>query len=344
MWYDSLLENDQLPDGLLRRGIRGLNRQRLQEETAPEVESQQAKLMRFIAQLKSGPVAIHTRDANQQHYEVPTAFFQSVLGPRMKYSSCVWPAGISSLAAAEEEMLALTCRRAGIQDGQQVLDLGCGWGSFSLYAAEKFPGSHFTGVSNSRSQKEFIDAAARARGLANVTIVTADINAFEPGRTFDRIVSVEMLEHVRNYETLFARIASWLQPDGRMFAHIFCHRELAYAFEADGDNDWMARHFFTGGIMPSAGLFHYFQRDLTLVDQWAVNGTHYEKTCNAWLANMDASRAAILPVFEATYGADQAVKWWSYWRIFFMACAELFGHRDGNEWFVAHYLFQPARG
>ena len=338
MWYSTLLEKNILPDAVIRSGIRRLLATRLRQESAGGVEHQRRRLMELVASLARSPVAIHTREANQQHYEVPSAFFQRVLGPRLKYSSCLWEAALD-LGEAEDHMLETTARRADIADGQDVLDLGCGWGSFSLYAAGRFPRARIFGVSNSRTQKEFIEARARALGLSNVRIVTADVNEFEPDQSFDRIVSVEMLEHVRNYRSLFRRIAGWMRPDARFFAHVFCHATLAYTFEVDGDHDWMARHFFTGGLMPSSDLFHFFQDDLRLEHQWSVNGRHYERTLNEWLARMDAARAELFPLFLETYGQDQAATWWSHWRLFFIACAELFGYRGGEEWHVAHYLF-----
>lgn len=335
-----LMERDLIPDVVLRWGIRRLLRQRLQQEKAKSA-GQPDPVARFMAELRASPIAVNTAEANAQHYEVPTEFFLRVLGPCRKYSSCLWEAGTPDLAASEVAMLDLTIQRAGIAEGQHVLDLGCGWGSFSLYAASRFPGARFTAVSNSRTQKAYIDDEARRRGLSNLEVVTCDINAFAPGRTFDRMVSVEMLEHVRNYDVLFGRIASWLKPDGRMFVHVFCHDRYAYPFETDGDNDWMARYFFTGGIMPSADLLPRFDRDLVCLQQWPVNGTHYAKTLEAWLVNMDQARAELMPLFRKAYGDDQALKWWVYWRIFFMACAELFNFRGGREWYVSHYLFAP---
>jgi cyclopropane-fatty-acyl-phospholipid synthase len=210
-----------------------------------------------------------------------------------------------------------------------------------LYAAPRYPNARFTAVSNSRTQKAFIDAEAARRGLTNLQVITCDINAFAPTQRFDRIVSVEMLEHVRNYDTLFARLRTWLQPDGRLFVHVFCHDRFAYPFEVNGDNDWMARYFFTGGIMPSADLLPRFDRDVVCLEKWMVNGTHYAKTLEAWLVNMDAARKELMPLFRETYGAQQALKWWVYWRIFFLACAELFNFREGKEWYVSHYLFAP---
>jgi cyclopropane-fatty-acyl-phospholipid synthase len=335
-----MMERDLLPDSVLRWGIRRLLRERLKQE-AVSAGRYTDPVAAFMAELRTSPVAIHTVDANAQHYEVPTDFFLRVLGPCRKYSSCLWEEPVRTLAESEIAMLDLTSKRAQLVDGQQVLDLGCGWGSFSLYAAPRYPNARFTAVSNSRTQKAFIDAEAARRGLTNLQVITCDINAFAPTQRFDRIVSVEMLEHVRNYDTLFARLRTWLQPDGRLFVHVFCHDRFAYPFEVNGDNDWMARYFFTGGIMPSADLLPRFDRDVVCLEKWMVNGTHYAKTLEAWLVNMDAARKELMPLFRETYGAQQALKWWVYWRIFFLACAELFNFREGKEWYVSHYLFAP---
>ncbi|HMP74914.1 MAG TPA: cyclopropane-fatty-acyl-phospholipid synthase family protein [Kiritimatiellia bacterium] len=331
-----LIEKEWIPDFLLRRGIRRLLAQRLEQEAA-----RAGQLDAFIAELKSSPIAIHTQDANQQHYEVPTAYFKAALGPRLKYSSCLWDDQTPDLAAAEERMLALTCERAQLAPGQDILELGCGWGSLSLYMAERFPAARVTAVSNSRTQKEYIDAEAKRRGLTNLTIITSDMNDFATDARFDRVVSVEMFEHMRNYEELLRRIRGWLKPDGRLFVHIFCHERFAYPFETDGDNDWMARYFFTGGIMPSFDLLSRFDRDLVQIDAWKVNGVHYARTLEAWLQRQDTQRATLWPLFVQTYGADHAQKWWVYWRLFYLACAELFAYRGGAEWYVGHYLFKP---
>jgi cyclopropane-fatty-acyl-phospholipid synthase len=342
MWYDKLIEQDKVPDFLLRKGIRKLLKQRLADENKGGVEAQQAYLISLIEHLKASPIAVNTADANQQHYEVPTPFYQYCLGKNLKYSSGYWKDGVTDINTSEDDMLELTCQRAGLQNGQHVLELGCGWGSLSLYMAAKFPQSTFKVVSNSRTQKIFIDQAANERGIKNLTVITADMNTFTITEQFDRIVSVEMFEHMRNYQLLMKKVASFLKPDGKVFIHIFTHKEYAYLFEVKDDTDWMSKYFFTGGIMPSDDLLFYFNDDLTVENHWHVSGTHYAKTSEAWLKNMDAHKTEIMPLFETTYGKDQAVKWWVYWRIFYMACAELWNYNQGNEWIVSHYLFHKT--
>jgi cyclopropane-fatty-acyl-phospholipid synthase len=334
----SLLEKDLLPDWLIRVGIRRLLRQRLREITQPDPAAQVAQ---FAAALRAMPVAINTAESKEQHYEVPTAFYQRCLGPRLKYSSCFYERGDESLAQAEERMLALTGERARLADGQAVLELGCGWGSLTLWMAEKYPRSRITGVSHSRTQRAHILAEAGRRGLANVEIITCDMNDFDPAPGgFDRVVSVEMFEHMKNWPRLMAGVARWLKPGGMFFAHVFTHVRFAYHFEVRDESDWMSRYFFTGGMMPAHGLFPCFQDDLQLVEEWKVNGRHYAQTAEHWLQNMDAHRAEIMPLFVQTYGAGSAVKWWAYWRVFYLACAELWWFHGGEEWLVSHYLFR----
>lgn len=341
---DTLLERNLLPDPLIRLGIRRLLAQRLRAETAADPAEQDRRLAVFAASLRVQPVAINTEESKAQHYEVPTAFYQRVLGPRLKYSCCWFERGDESLAHAEEAMLRICAERARLADGQDVLELGCGWGSLSLWLAERFPRSRITAVSHSRTQKQFIDAQAKGRGLANLSVVTRDMNDFDAAPNhFDRVVSIEMFEHMKNWPQLLQSIARWLKPDGLFFLHIFAHSRLAYHFVARDGSDWMSRHFFTGGMMPSDQLLSRFQDDLVLREHWRVNGRHYQRTAELWLENMDRRRRELLPLLAAAYGAGQATRWWAYWRVFFMSCAELFGHRGGEVWHVSHYLMsKPA--
>jgi len=332
-----MLETGLVPDWLIRIGIRRTITARLREEAAPDDAQARVRKAQFVAARSVGPLAIDTRSANAQHYEVPTAFYQHVLGRHLKYSSAFWDEGETSLDAAEARMLSLCAERAQLADGQRILELGCGWGSLSLWMARQYPRSEIVAVSNSRTQKAFIDEQARSEGLRNLTIVTADINDFAPEGTFDRVVSVEMFEHLRNWRELFARIARWLKPDGSLFFHIFSHRTYAYTYEVRDSSDWMAAHFFTGGIMPSDDLPTHFTQDLKVREHWVVGGQHYQQTAEAWLARMDQSRSAIMPILADTYGAEDARRWWIRWRVFFMACAELWGWRRGEEWVVSHY-------
>jgi cyclopropane-fatty-acyl-phospholipid synthase len=333
-------ELGRVPDGLVRAGIRALLRERLSELPLGSAGDAQASTRSFVAKMDQGPIALVPRKANEQHYEVPAAFFAGVLGPRHKYSACHWADDKQSLEQAELDSIAETCRRAGLRDGMRVLELGCGWGSISLWAAENYPNSEFLAVSNSGSQRAHIEAEATRRSLHNLRVITCDMNDFATDERFDRVISIEMFEHMRNHRLLFERIHGWLVPGGRFFMHIFCHRDVPYAFEDRGPGDWMTRHFFSGGMMPSDDLPLRFQDRLKLVDRWRWNGRHYERTLNAWLANMDRNRGALFPLIERTYGKAAAPVWWGRWRIFFMACAELFGFDDGEQWWVSHYLFE----
>ncbi len=334
-----LCERGLIPDALTRYGIRRLCTQRLRDEGADDAVAAWSRFRGLLDELRKSPVAIETAAANEQHYEVPARFFELCLGKRLKYSSCYYPRGDESLDQAEEAMLALYGERAELADGQHILELGCGWGSFTLWMAERFPNARITGVSNSHSQRKHILARAAERGLGNVEIITCDVNQLQLDARFDRAVSIEMFEHMRNYATLLERISSWLNPGGKLFVHIFCHRELMYPFETEGDDNWMGRYFFTGGLMPSADTLLHFQSHLTLEQQWRLSGTHYEKTSNHWLHNQDRNREEVMRVLTAAYGEKDAAIWHQRWRMFWMACAELFGYRDGNEWLVAHYRF-----
>ena len=335
-----LAERGLVPDALMRHGIRRLCAQRLREEQVDGPAGQARRYQQLIDELRTSPVAIHTDAANTQHYELPADFFKLCLGRQLKYSGCYYPTGRETLDQAEAAMLELTGLRAELMDGQRILELGCGWGSLTLWMAERYPSARITAVSNSASQRQHIQAQCRARGLLNVEVITCDVNTLElPPSAFDRCVSVEMFEHMRNYQDLLARIGSWLRPGGKLFVHLFAHRSLMYPFETEGADNWLGRHFFTGGIMPSVDTLLWFQRDLRIQARWLVDGRHYERTANHWLANQDAQRADVMQVLEQAYGAPLAGLWFHRWRMFWMACAELFGYQDGQAWMVAHYRF-----
>ena len=335
-------ERGWLPDWLVRAGIRSLLRERLRGLGATSGDGPDPQRSRHLAAMRAGPIAPVPDAANVQHYEVPAGFFERVLGPRLKYSCGWWPAGVSTLAEAEESMLQLTTERAGVADGMRLLDLGCGWGSWSIWVAEAFPNVDVVAVSNSAGQRRYIEQEAVRRGLRNVTVVTADMNTFEPDGTFDRVVSVEMFEHMRNYERLLARIRSWLRSDGKLFVHIFCHRRFAYFFEDATSGDWMARHFFTGGMMPSNDLLFGVQGDLEVESHWRVSGREYQRTAEAWLRNLDRDRPKIERLLEASGSVVPGRVAVERWRLFFLACAELFGSENGEEWLVSHYLLRPS--
>lgn len=335
------VEAGRVPDTMIRMGIRRLLRQRLDslERDQPDIIAREEQ--EFSAMCSGGAIAEHPELANKQHYEVPSGFFEAVLGPRLKYSCCYFSCEETTLADAEESALLITAHHAGLQDGQQVLELGCGWGSLSLWMAEHYPNSRITAVSNSASQRNHIEARARERGLKNLSVRTADMNEFTTKDVFDRVVSVEMFEHMRNHEELLRRISQWLKPDGRLFVHIFCHRSRSWLFEDRGPDDWMARQFFSGGMMPALTLLPRYQSNLQIVKQWQWSGRHYEQTCNAWLSRLDSAGEEALSELTRVYGPEMAPVQLQRWRIFFMSCAELFGFRDGTEWMVTHLLFEP---
>jgi len=334
-----LTESGYVPDSLVRHGIRKLLRQRLQEIQASDIAKMAEKQSAFIEAMDNSEIALLPQMANEQHYEVPQAFYQHVLGAHGKYSCCYWQKDENSLVAAEQAGLEQTCDHAGISDGMNILELGCGWGSLTLWIANNYPGCAITAVSNSQSQGEYIRTKSIELGLENIEVITSDMNDFDTDKKFDRVVSVEMFEHMRNYRTLFKRIHGWLAPDGKFFMHIFVHRNAPYLFEDKDNSDWMSRLFFSGGMMPSDDLPMFFQDELKIEKRWRWDGSHYQKTAEAWLQNLDNNRDQVWPLLENTYGRDFAKMWFMRWRMFFLAVSELFGYRDGNEWFVSHYLF-----
>jgi cyclopropane-fatty-acyl-phospholipid synthase len=352
---DTVIDRGAVPDPLLRRVIRLLLSRRRAAITAGSVEDRDARQRDLLRALAAAPVAIDTVQANEQHYEVPTGFFALMLGPHLKYSSGYWPAGVETLAEAEEAMLVLTAARAGLADGQDVLELGCGWGSLTLWMASTYPSSRIVAVSNSRTQREYIEQEAAARGLANVQVLTGDVNRLGAGAgpnggagehaevvrpdAFDRVVSVELFEHVRNHGLLTERIATWLRPGGALFVHVFSHRLDAYPFEEGGDADWMARHFFTGGLMPSHDLLLMSVRDLAIEERWAVSGMHYARTLRAWLQRLDAGRERAIELLADAGGPTDPRAAFARWRVFTIACEELFAFAGGDEWHVSHYRF-----
>lgn len=337
------VEQGFVPDAMTRMAIRRLCRERLRKPNIGLGVLADSSRAAFLESMRSGPIALVPDMANRQHYELPAEFFAAVLGPRRKYSCCYFPNDSSTLDQAEEAALSVTCQRAEVADGQEILELGCGWGSLSLWMAERFPHSRITAVSNSAPQRHFIEALAASCELSNLRVVTADMNDFSPGKqTFDRVISVEMFEHMRNYERLLDQIESWLTPDGKLFVHVFCHRSLAYPFETDGAANWMGRHFFTGGIMPSSDLLKQFDRAMTVTRQYSWSGRHYQRTAEAWLANLDARRNEVLRILATVYGAAQARRWLYRWRMFFLAVSELFGYGGGDEWHVAQYVMEPV--
>ncbi len=325
-------ERIPLPDAVIRTSVSALCARTATRLAANDAETD----ARFAREMAKRAIAEDTEAANTQHYEVPAAFFALALGPNRKYSSCFYNNAGSTLQEAEEEALRQTVEHANLADGQAILELGCGWGSLSLWMARQFPKSSIVAVSNSNSQREYIEAQVVARKLTNLKIVTQDMNVFEPGKTFNRIVSVEMFEHMMNWRELLTRAREWLKPDGRLFMHIFTHRTGTYLFDRSDREDWIAQHFFTGGVMPSHHLVRQYADLFTVEKEWRWSGTHYERTANDWLVNFDRHRDQIEQIFQPVYGRDTRL-WMRRWRWFFLATAGLFGHSDGDEWGVSHY-------
>ncbi|XP_078432110.1 (S)-coclaurine N-methyltransferase-like isoform X3 [Wolffia australiana] len=334
------LERNLLPDLVVRRLTRILLASRLRAEYRPSAELQLSDLLGFVDELKRMPIAVETEKPKAQHYEVPTSFFKLVLGKNLKYSCCYYPENSCTLDDAEDRMLEIYCTRAQVKDGQSILDVGCGWGSLSLFIAKKFKNCKVTGICNSATQKAHIEERCRELQLSNVNIIVADISKFEMEAAFDRVISIEMFEHMKNYKLLLKKLSSWMKEDALLFVHYFCHKNVTYHFEDINEDDWITRYFFTGGTMPSANLLLYFQDDVAVVNHWLVNGKHYAQTSEDWLKKMDENATVIRPIMESTYGRDEATKWTVYWRTFFIAVAELFGYNNGEEWMVAHFLFK----
>ncbi|KAL8882787.1 MAG: hypothetical protein Q9198_000280 [Flavoplaca austrocitrina] len=335
------LDGGYLPQTFIRYGIRSQLRSRNRAIAFTSLEDSYRSKMQYVEALRTRPMALETATANAQHYEVGTGVLQACLGPRMKYSCSLYPTGSETLGQAEIEMLDTYVDKAELKDGMSILDLGCGWGSAALYFAEIFPHSQITAFSNSKSQKKYIDQQAVSKGMVNLHVITGDIidYEFDAGK-YDRVVSIELFEHMKNYDLLMAKVARSLKAGGKLFVHIFNHQTTPYDFE-DG---WMSTHFFAGGTMPSADLLHYFQKDLTLTKQWWISGKHYAKTCEDWLEKLCNNKSSIWPHLEATYGTEQASTWFQRWKIFYMACAELFAFEGGDTWGVSHYLFVKASG
>ncbi|KAK4398055.1 (S)-coclaurine N-methyltransferase [Sesamum angolense] len=336
----ALLDRNLLPDAFVRCITRLLLARRLRSAYRSLADTRLSDLLHFVHSLREMTIAIDTEKPKSQHYEVPTAFFKLVLGKHLKYSCCFFPNKRSTLEDAEKAMLELYCERSQMEDGHSVLDIGCGWGALSLYLAEKYPNSQIKGICNSTTQKAHIEEQCRDLELKNVEIIVADISTFDMEASCDRILSIGMFEHMKNYHNLLKKISRWMKPNGLLFVEYFCHKTFAYHFEVDNEDDWMGRYFFTGGTMPSSNLLLYFQEDVSIINHWLVNGKHYAQTSEEWLKRMDQNRSAIKPIMESTYGKDSMVKWMAYWRVFFIATAELFGYSNGDEWMVSHFLFK----
>ena len=339
MWFNPLLARGLIPDWILRRGVRSQGKERLNMMNKVDSRKEYSK---FINEASTGNIAVNTDDANNQHYEVDSEFFKYCLGKNLKYSCCFWDDSTLDLDSAEDNMLEIYSKRAEITDGLNILDIGCGWGSLSLFLAQKYPKSEITGVSNSSSQKIFIDSEASKRNISNLKIITRDINDFRTEEKYDRIISIEMFEHTKNTKKLMNLINDWLNPNGLFFMHVFAHKENPYYFDRDQKNAWMAKYFFTGGMMPNHNLFKDLKSNLEYQKSWMLSGEHYEKTSNAWLDKMDKNKKEILSLFERSNSSSIAKRKFHFWRLFYIACAEIFGYDNGNEWVVSHHLFKKS--
>jgi cyclopropane-fatty-acyl-phospholipid synthase len=335
----SLVERGRVPDVLVRQGIRTLLDKRLVTQDKGTSEANRAAQAEFALSLSTGPIALEIGESNRGHFGLPSSFFREILGPRMKFSCCLFPPGVEELDRAEEAMLAETCARAGIEDGMEILDLGCGWGALAFWIAENYPGCRITAVTNTDQQREFIESLCVERSITTVRAITCDLNDFRADRIFDRIMAVEIFEYLHNWREVLARIAAMLKPEGKLFVHLFSHHRFAYPYESEGEDTYLGRYFFAGGLMPSDDLLSCFQDDLVLENRWSVPGIHYRKTAEAWLARLDSRKAAILPILREIQGSEGSV-WLQRWRLFFMACVEMWGYRDGEEWGVSHYLLR----
>jgi cyclopropane-fatty-acyl-phospholipid synthase len=345
MWYETFLTHGIIPESLIRLFLKLFYEIRFRR-VPKDVNEVQHHLTEFISKLNQEPIAISTDQANEQHYELPTAFFKLILGKYMKYSCGYWNLPLKrecfeeQLTESEERMLKLTCERAKINNGDNILDLGCGWGSLSTFIKDNYEDTRITAVSNSSTQKQYIQSIIRTRDIEDLNVITANIADLELDKDFDVIISVEMFEHMRNYKKLLKKLGGFLKPNGRLFIHIFTDKNYPYFFEMDSKRSWMTKYFFRGGIMPSSNLLLYFQDDFLIEHLWKVSGIHYKYTLNSWLWKMKANRCKIQSILAETYGKKHCRKWWNYWKLFFISLAEVFGSKDGNQRFISHYLFK----
>ena len=340
-YFINQAEKGRIPDFLIKAGIRNLCSQRLKWVDEMEEENLVKHNENWVKKLKNSPIALVPEKANEQHYELPPKFFELVLGANLKYSCGLWNQN-SDLDKSESDMLEIYIEKSGIKDGMDILELGCGWGSLTFFMAKSFPQSKITAVSNSNDQREYIESKCKLNNIENINVITCDMNDFNISKKFDTVISIEMFEHMRNYEKLLKKISSFLKEKGTLFVHIFSHKSIVYPYEDRGPSDWMAREFFSGGLMPSHDLLSNFQDDLKLQKKWVISGEHYKKTSYAWLQKLDKNKSTIIELFKKTYGTNEAIIWFNRWRIFFLACAEMFGMKNGSEWGVSHYLFKKG--